>query len=399
MLRKTILSLGVVLLFACQPQTAGRTVHIIDSESILTISTNATTPREVLKEAGINLDELDRVLLNGSLTSPDHTLPEADSTTLQLRHHVETILTEPQGQIKLVTTTFTVGEALAEKGYLLNAGDLINPPLTTPIQNNLQIKITPAREITVRVDGKMMAIKSSATTVGKALAEAGIPLIGEDYSFPSENEAVSLDGQIKVVRVKESVLLAQKAIPFESELVASADVPLDQTQILQPGENGLNIQRIRVRYEDGVEISRVNENETVVRPPKNRVLGYGTKVEIKTATVNGVTIEYWRAIQMYATAYSPCRSGGDKCYSGTSSGKTLAKGMVGLRYGWYLAMGGQPLYIPGYGFATVEDVCGGCVGKPWIDLGYSDNDYEPWSSWVTVYFLTPVPSNIIYVLE
>jgi hypothetical protein len=62
-------------------------------------------------------------------------------------------------------------------------------------------------------------------------------------------------------------------------------------------------------------------------------------------------------------------------------------------------MGGQPLFIPGYGYATIEDVCGGCTDRPWIDLGYSDNDWQQWSSWVTVYFLTPVPPNIIHVLE
>jgi hypothetical protein len=73
--------------------------------------------------------------------------------------------------------------------------------------------------------------------------------------------------------------------------------------------------------------------------------------------------------------------------------------MVGLRYDLYLAMGGQQLYIPGYGFASVEDVCGGCTGKPWIDLGYSDNDWQQWDSWVTVYFLAPVPANIIYDLQ
>jgi 3D (Asp-Asp-Asp) domain-containing protein len=136
-----------------------------------------------------------------------------------------------------------------------------------------------------------------------------------------------------------------------------------------------------------------------VRPPRTHILGYGTKVEIKNATVDGQQIEYWRAVQMYATSYSPCRSGTEECHSGTASGKSLRKGMVGLRYSWYLAMGGQQLYIPGYGYATVEDVCGGCTGQPWIDLGFSDSNYETWHSWVTVYFLTPVPSNIIYVLE
>jgi hypothetical protein len=47
----------------------------------------------------------------------------------------------------------------------------------------------------------------------------------------------------------------------------------------------------------------------------------------------------------------------------------------------------------------VEDACGGCVGKPWIDLGFSDADYEPWHEWVTVYFLTPAPQNVIPVIE
>jgi 3D (Asp-Asp-Asp) domain-containing protein len=129
------------------------------------------------------------------------------------------------------------------------------------------------------------------------------------------------------------------------------------------------------------------------------VLGYGTKVEIKTAVVDGVTIEYWRAVQMYVTSYSPCRSGGDRCYDGTSSGAKVQKGVAGMRYSWYLVMSGQQLFIPGYGYATVADVCGGCVGMPWIDVAYSDSDYVPWSSWVTVYFLTPVPSNILYTLE
>jgi 3D (Asp-Asp-Asp) domain-containing protein len=117
-------------------------------------------------------------------------------------------------------------------------------------------------------------------------------------------------------------------------------------------------------------------------------------VEIKTATVNGVQIEYWRAVQMYATSYSPCNIGTSTCGSTTASGKQLQKGMVALRTDLYFALKGQSLYIPGYGFATVEDACGGCVGKPWIDLGFTDADYEPWHEVVTVYFLAPAPAYV-----
>ena len=384
-------------LFACQPPTLP-TVTIIDHNKPITLQTEEHIPSALLTQAGITLSTNDRVLSNGLPVTLDQPITN-NPITLQIRHAVTLTIVTPEGHKQIQSSAFTVGEVLQEAGIQLSARDLLDPPANTYITNPLTINYSPSRQLTIGLDGKTLQIQSSAKTIGEALAEAGIPLIDEDYSLPAEKEALPADGNIKVVRVSESVLLAQKPIPFENELIASADVSLDQNQILQPGENGLSVQRIRIRYEDGKEISRVTENETVVRPPKTRTLAYGTKAEIKTATVDGVQIQYWRAVQMYATSYSPCRSGGSKCSYGTSSGQKLAKGMVALRYSWYLNMGGQALYIPGYGYATVEDVCGGCVGKPWVDLGYSDADYQEWSSWVTVYFLAPVPANILYVLQ
>ena len=387
----------VFFLFACQPSTP-QIVTIIDNGQIISLQTDERVPSTLLTEAGITLEISDRILLNGlpiQAELPINNYP----ITLQIRRAVAVTIVTPERQQQIQTSAFTVGEALQEAGIQLRANDSIDPPINTPITNPLIIHHVPSPEMMITADGKSIKVNSSAQTVGEVLAEAGIPLLGSDYSLPSENEALPLDGQIRVVRVSESVLLAQKPILFQNEFVASAEVRLDQTQILQPGQTGLTIQRIRVRYEDGNEISRVTEDETTVRPPENRVLGYGTKIEIKSAVVDGVTIEYWRAVQMYVTSYSPCRSGGDRCYTGTSSGAKVQKGVAGMRYDWYLSMGGQQLYVPGYGFATVADVCGGCTGKPWIDVAYSDNDYQPWSWWVTVYFLVPVPANIVYVLE
>ncbi|HEX9333437.1 MAG TPA: G5 domain-containing protein [Anaerolineales bacterium] len=387
----------ILFLFACQPTTLPN-VTIIDNNKVVTLQTDGRVPSALLNQSGITINSNDRVLLKGLPIAINQPITSS-LITLQIRRAVAVTIITSDGEQQLQSAAFTVGEILQEATLWLHAEDKFEPELNSPIAKGMTITITSPRDLTISVDGKVLPIQSSARTVGEALAEAEIPLMGLDYSLPAENEPLPSDGQIRVVRASESILLAQKAIPFENEFQASADIPLDQTQILQPGENGLTVQRIRIRYEDGKEISRVNEDETMVRPPKTRIMTYGTKIEVKTATVNGVKIEYWRAVQMYATSYSPCRSGSDKCYSGTSSSKSLRKGMVGLRYSWYLNMQGQQLYIPGYGFASVEDVCNGCTGKPWIDLGYSDNDFETWHSWVTVYFLTPVPANVIYVLE
>ena len=382
-----------LFLFACQPATPP-TVTIIDSDQVITLQTEEAVPAAILVQAGIKLGPNDTILLNGLGVAIDQ--PLSTHSIIQIRRAVTVTLVTSERQQTLQTSAFTVGESLQEAGIQLRARDKVDPPLNSPVTNEMTITVTVARTINVSVDGQILQIQSSAQTVGEALAEAGIPLLELDYSLPSENEALPSDWQVKVVRVSESVILAQKPIPFETEMVASADVPLDQTQILSPGENGLSIQRIRVRYEDGQEVSRVTEDETMVRPPKTRTLAYGTKVEIMTTVVDGVTIEYWRAVQMYATSYSPCNLGTSTCGSTTASGKQLKKGMVALRTDLFYALRGQSVYIPGYGFATVEDACGGCVGKPWIDLGFTDADYEPWHSWVTVYFLTPVPQTIIF---
>ena len=386
-----------ILLFACQP-AAPSTVTILDNANIITIQTDERIPSALLREAGVSLDTNDRVISRGFPVALEQPISD-DPIILQIRRAVTMTLNTQNGQKQVSTSAFTVGDMLAEMAIELHNESIVDHHLNSPIEDGMTITVTTPQIITISVDDTTMQVQSSARIVGEALAEAGIPLLGLDYSFPSENEALPPDGQIQVVRVSESILLTQKAIPFEVELVASADVSLDQTQILSPGENGLAVQRIRIRYENGIEISRITEDETIVRAPKTRMLGYGTKVEINTATVNGTQIEYWRAVQMYATSYSPCRLGIPACGSTTASGKQLQKGMVALPTNLYLVMRGQPLFIPGYGFATVEDACGGCVGQPWIDLGYSDDDYEPWHSWVTVYFLTPVPQNIVYILE
>ncbi len=57
------------------------------------------------------------------------------------------------------------------------------------------------------------------------------------------------------------------------------------------------------------------------------------------------------------------------------------------------------MYVPDYGRAFAADTGGGVKGK-FVDLGYSDNDYQSWHWWGEVYLLTPVPpkSKILYVL-
>jgi uncharacterized protein YabE (DUF348 family) len=396
----TILSI-LLLLSACQSKTI--LVTILADGQVYSLKTTQRATAGILVAAGVSLGPNDRLLYLGTSILLDNTLPDAKSCTLTVRRAVELNLIESANSARAFqTSASTVGEALTEAGVNLYAGDFLDPPSETPITGPMTVTYRPGREIAISVDEDQVRIRSTAVTVGQALAEAGIPLIGLDTSQPGESSPLPPDGQIHVVRVIESVALTEKDIPFDTRTELSADLEIDQQALLQGGEPGLAIARLRIRSEDGVQVSQQNESESIVRPPQDRIMGIGTKIVIRTATVDGVTFQYYRALHLYTTSYSPCRSAtpDGQCSYGTSSGLQVEKGTVAMVYSWYLAFGGDKLYIPGYGFATVGDVGGSFPPgyHYWVDLAWTDADYQPMQGWTTVYFLAPVPQNLVYVL-
>lgn len=400
------LALVVALLAACAPPSsrppAGaaplQTVVVIDGDQVISLEETSSTAAELLAQAGVTLGANDRVLADGFAVLTDEPLPPG-VTTLQVRRAVPLTLLQNGTETMYDTSAPTVGQALAEYGVELRAADLLDPPPGMPILGPMAVTRTPARELTVTTAGGQTIIQSPAGTVGAALAEAGLALQGADYSLPGESSPLPLDGQIRVVRVSESVLLIQKPIPYSTEYQLTADLELDQQDLLQLGEPGLTVSRVRVRYEDGQETDRSAEAETTVRPPKDRIVGTGTQVVIHTLDTPSGPLEYWRALRVYATSYSPCRSGTEQCYSGTAGGLPVQRGVIGVVRRWWVSMNGLQVYVPGYGVATISDIGGGIPGTPWIDLGFKDDDYESWHQWVTIYFLTPVPDSILYNLE
>jgi len=137
-----------------------------------------------------------------------------------------------------------------------------------------------------------------------------------------------------------------------------------------------------------------------VRPPKDSLVSLGTQVTVQTLDVPGGQIQYWRAVQMYATSYSPCRSGTSSCSYGTASGIPVKHGVVAMARSLYNQLAGTQVYVPGYGVAVIGDVGGGFPdGRLWIDLGYSDDDWQNWGGMVTVYFLAPAPATIPGILQ
>jgi 3D (Asp-Asp-Asp) domain-containing protein len=254
------------------------------------------------------------------------------------------------------------------------------------------VSIRRASPITIIADGVSLETRTRGDTVSDALADGGVALMGLDYAIPGEDARVVPGMSIRVIRVTEDVLLEQEHIPYETVFQPDDMLELDQRRLAQAGQNGITRTHIRVRYEDGVEVSRESETTTVVQEATDEIVAYGTMIVLRTVGTPDGPREYWRRIRMYATSYHPVN--GDNI---TGTGEILRKGIVAVVPGTIPYF--TEVYVPGYGIGLVADSGGGLPNSDlWIDLGYTEDDYVSWHEYVDVYLLTPVPERINYIL-
>ena len=172
-------------------------------------------------------------------------------------------------------------------------------------------------------------------TVGEALARGGMPLMGSDVSIPAAGEPLPGDGRILIVPVSDRFTRNAEPVRRETEWTANAELDLDETRLITVGSDGLKGTFTRIRTENGrIVLTETSPEQTLVSPVNDRS-EYGTKVTVRTLDTPDGPVEYYRAVTVYATAYSPCRSGTSSCITGTASGRKVAKGIVAVTSAWY----------------------------------------------------------------
>jgi uncharacterized protein YabE (DUF348 family) len=337
--------------------------------------------------------EQDRVLVDGTrATLRDLLVWPVPVTEIAIQQAVEIRVNDGERAISLMTTSATVGEALFEAGITLYLADTVSPDLNAPVEADMNITIQRSRPISIVADGVTLETRAQGRTVADALGDVGVTLMGLDYTIPAEATPLRPGMMVRVIRVTEELAVEQEAVPFETVYQADAQLELDQRKTVQEGQNGIRQTTIRIRYENGIQVSRQPEGTTIASEPVNRVIAFGTNIILRTIDTPEGTREYWRRLRMYATSYHPAAMGGDVT---TATGRRLTKGVVGsdpkiIPYD-------TQVFVPGYGVGIMADT-GILPRRLWIDLGYDDENYVSWSRYVDVYLLAPVPPKIEYLL-
>ncbi|MFQ5399631.1 MAG: ubiquitin-like domain-containing protein [Anaerolineae bacterium] len=330
------------------------------------------------------------------------TITPGTATAEETAAAAQVIVTIDDGSQRKVlrTAAQTVAGALQEAGVALNAADGVEPPPATHLTADTVIRVHRSFPLTINADGRVIRTRSYHTNVTDALAASGITLVGEDYALPGPDAILQPGDIIQVYRVSEDILFEDEPLPFQTLWQATDQLDLDTTAVISEGVPGILRRRIRVRYENGIEISRAVDEEWVAREPVNEVIGYGTHINVRVLDTPEGPVEYWRVVRMRVTSYTAASSGkepGDPGYGVTASGVPAGKGIVAIDRN--IVPFRSYVYVPGYGIGFAGDTGGGVRGR-WIDLGYGEADFEWWAGYTDVYYLTPVPppEDINYLL-
>jgi uncharacterized protein YabE (DUF348 family)/3D (Asp-Asp-Asp) domain-containing protein len=344
-----------------------------------------------ITEAGVEIGRTDQVFADGEKIEFADLEETTVPTLLEVGNFINITIIENNNRINVRTAVQTVGQALEEAGLNIFAADGVQPPLGSWLEPDMTITVRRSKPLTIIADGLTIQTRSHHTNVMAVLAEAGIGLIGQDFTRPGPDVELQSGDTIEVVRVTEDFRVEDEEIPFDNIFQPTDQLEIDQRAVLSEGVTGILRRRIQVRYENGLEVSQTPAGEWVAREPVNRVVGYGTKIVVRVLDTPQGPVEYWRVVRMRVTAYTAASSGKPPDHPGygiTASGNPAGTGIVAIDPAvvpWL-----SYVYVPGYGVGLAGDTGGGVKGR-WIDLGYDEGEIQPWSGYVDVYYLTPVP--------
>jgi len=238
-----------------------------------------------------------------------------------------------------------VGAVLQEAGVELHPADVVEPSATFLIRNGLEIVVHRALKVEIEVDGKKHLVFTQPTSVEKVLQAAGIRLGERDQVDPPLSQVLKKDTLVKVTRITEKIVAERYSLPAPVERKPDPLLERGRSRLLSSGEPGEGERLIKVIYADGKEIRREIVQERVLRPPKTRVVAYGT---LDTVSRGGQTFKFRQMLEVVATAYGPSVG------KYTATGHKVQRGVVAVDP--RVIPLGSRLYIEGYGFARALDV-------------------------------------------
>lgn len=303
-------------------------------------------------------------------------------------------LSDGNGSKQVSTTASTVADFLEERNIVLSDGDSVSPSEKTAITPGMSIILNRSRNVIVTCDSVTQSFVTSEAVTKEYLVSLGYTFSEEDY-FKQHLDNETGDLYIEVIRVAYKKMTDNVEIESTEITIYNDEMYQGESNVKKEGKNGISEVTYNVRYENGVEVSKVQLSYKVVELAVDSVKEVGTKArnpeskQVQSAVIDetsgviytnsGQELHYSRVVDVTATAYSPASCGkspSHPAYGITATGIRATYGVIAVDP--RVIPLGSKVYITApdgswtYGTAIAADT-GGAIKGNIIDLCYETN--------------------------
>lgn len=317
--------------------------------ALLAVAAGGSTAVAMDKEVTVTVDGVDQTVhtfsgtVEGALSagdipvgphdqmSPSPTAPVHDGDHLVVNHSRQVNLLVDGKPQTITTTASTVGQALAQIGLPAGLASSVPTGALIPADGmNLSVQL-PKTVTFIDGAGAPQTLTTTATSVQQFLAQHGVPMGAADTIAPLGPDGLVNGATISIIR--NAVTQVSETQPIAPPMQTVDDPTLDAgtTKVVQPGQAGEQVQNFSVSTTNGKEVGRTALGPaTVTKAAVGGVIHRGTK---KDQPAIGDTSK-WDAI-------AKCESGGDWSIN---SGNGYYGGIQFDKQTWNAYGGGQ--YAP-----------------------------------------------------
>lgn len=241
-----------------------------------TIRTQVSTVREALDKARVVLAAHDRVE-----PAPDTIIVDA---TFRINvYRARPVAIVDGGEVRHVMSPFQSARLIAEQaGVTLYPEDTFSVERIDDIlafgSIGQRLTINRATPVSINLYGNEFTLRTHEKTLGEAIAARGILLSDEDIVRPKLSTPIAENMSVRVVHVGTETISVEEPAPYETEIIRDSNRFIGEREVVEPGTEGVRLTTYEVVLHGGKEASREVLQSVLLEEPVAEVVVEGTKV-------------------------------------------------------------------------------------------------------------------------
>lgn len=226
--------------------------------------------------------------LNIKLHTGDVVQPNLDTPIDQDDFRINIYRALPVEIVENGTVDYTYSAATTPRAIANQAGVTVYPAdnvTTEPDQNFVengaigeQVVIDPATPVNLNLYGTQLLIRTHAQTVGELIADENIHLAPTDQVVPSESTPLTPNMQVFIIRQGVQIETVTQAIPMPVQTINDSNLAFGTSSIVQQGSPGQEAITYQENTQNGAVVSSTPIQTVVTTPPVTEIVDEGTSL-------------------------------------------------------------------------------------------------------------------------